>query len=113
MKGTGHKEKIMEVTMTDPLNTDNTANVDITKVEISMKGDLRAKELLGGIDGCQVSISPDGEKIIITGSPCIPQNRTIKISAIVEGENNTGREPAQVRFYVTSKYSEVRVYNQY
>ena len=113
MKDIGHKESTMEVTMTDPLNTDNTANVNITKVEIEMKGGLTVKKVLGGIDGCKVSLSSDNRTIIITGAPCIAQNGTIKISAVVDGENNTGREPAQVRFYVTNSYSEVRVYNQY
>lgn len=113
MKDIGHKESVMDVTMTDPLNTDNTKNVDITKVEIGMKGGLTVKKVLGGIDGCNVSLSADGKTIIVTGTPCIAQNGTIKISAVVDGENDTGREPAQVRFYVTSSYSEVRVYNQY
>jgi Uncharacterized protein conserved in bacteria len=113
MKDIGHKQKVMNITMTDPLSTDNTANVNITKVEISMAGNLTAKSFTADIPGSDIKLSGDGKTVTITGNPCIPQNGTINISLVVEGENETGREPAQVRFYVTSKYSEVRVFNQY
>ena len=113
IKGKGCKENIMDITMTDPLNPDNSANVDITKVEIDMKGGITARKVLGNIDGCQIKLSDDGKMVTITGMPCIPQNGTLKLSVVIDGKNDTGREPAQVRFYVTNKYSEVRVYNKY
>lgn len=112
LKNIGHNEKQMEVTMTDPLNTDNTANVDITKVEIKLQGNLTVKSLPGEINGCPVSTSSDGKTITITGAPCIPQNGTIKLSAVVNGDVDKGIGPAQVQFFVTNSYSKVRVYNQ-
>lgn len=106
-------EKVMDIVMTNPLSTDYISNTDIAKVEINLMGSLKAERILEGIDGCKTDISCSGKKIIITGSPCIPQNGTIKIPVLIEGENNTGRESAQLKFYTSGSHSEIRVYSQY
>ncbi|MDI3517913.1 MAG: hypothetical protein PWQ34_60 [Caldanaerobacter sp.] len=106
-------EKVMTVIMTNPLNQDNSPNVDITKVEIELKGNYIAKEIVERSSEIFAKISENRKVIIITGNPCIPQNGTLKIAISVQGEESKDVEPAQVRFYVTDKYYEVRVYNQY
>lgn len=109
----GDKEKVISINMTNPLNQDNSPNVDITKVEIEMKGNYTIKNILESIPEVTIQVSENNKLITITGNPCIPQNGTLKISAVIEGEGDKNCEPAQVRFYVTDKYYEVRVYNQY
>lgn len=112
IKDTGKREKVMEIEMTNPLSADYTSNTDVVEAEINLMGDIKAKRIINEIEGCQVSLSSMGKTITITGSPCIPQNGTIKISAIVNGKNNAGRENARVKFYVSGSNDEIRVYSQ-
>ncbi|HHW57374.1 MAG TPA: family 10 glycosylhydrolase [Clostridia bacterium] len=117
------EEKIINIILTNSLSRDNFSdvnvteeeieNVDITKVEIEMKGNYTIKNILESTPEVTIQVSENNKLITITGNPCIPQNGTLKISAVIEGEGDKNCEPAQVRFYVTDKYYEVRVYNQY
>ena len=107
--------KVMNLTLTNPLNPDNTANVNLTKVEITVTGGFRLNGILStqNLDNAQIVIAEDGQKVVITGSPCMVQNAVASISLDVDGTYNPAVEPAQVRFYVLPTYSQVRVYNVY
>ncbi|MDI6617858.1 MAG: family 10 glycosylhydrolase [Clostridiales bacterium] len=109
MKNIDADKNILDIVMTNTLSPDYAADTDITKVEIYMMGGLAIKKLPDVINGCEVNISDDKKVIIITGSPCMVRNDSIRFSAFVEGENKTGRECAQIKFFLADRCREIRV----
>lgn len=108
--------KVMNVTLTNALKPDNSQYVNISKVEITVTGGFQLKRVLEteNLDNAQITTTADGQTVVITGTPCMVENATAKISLEVEGIYNPAVEPAQVRFYVTTAnnpYFEVRGYN--